>query len=505
MSGCLKKTGPTRLNSKHQKFYLAITLSACLSFTVQADLTDLQFSNALEASAARANQQTYDRLIQLGCTDQQAAAAGNCTGTAFQLFSRVRELVHSSNQIVNNGWGSTLFSLDLDLEDLGFALRWTAGEEFASQGQISNEFAGGQLANLSARLKSLRRGSRGFGFALNGVGNSANIAGVDPVQQTSGGAASADQATQSGRWGGFINADFGYGKKGATVFEDAYDFNGTKVTFGADYRFNDQWTFGLVGGIIEQEIDFDSNLSIVDGGMETNGLSLLPYFLFQSDNFYGSFSLGWQTQEIDMSRFIKYPSLNPDVASLNTEATSSTDATVISLFGEVGYTYNINAFVIEPFISLSNINTSIDGFKETDLNDTALDLTIGKQKFDSLEASIGVKLQYAYTPSWGVLIPYVDLQFHNQFEENSRNISSSFTNQSALALDDGNFNLPTDQLDTAYYSYNVGVSVVLRGDVYIDGDNNSSGSMQAFVNYRSIEKIKNYEEQTVTVGFRYGF
>lgn len=495
--------GTNWLNAKSISIATFLLFQSSLA---HADLRDINFSNALESAAAIANQQTYINLLAQGCTDDQQRESEGCSGATFALFTNVRELVHTANALLDRD-GPTQFSLDLDVENLGFALRWTAGEEFASQAGLTENFVNAQLANLSTRLKALRSGSRGFGIAYNSYGDSGSLAILDNHSQFSGGGASADQTSSPSysRWGGFINADLGSGARSATVFEDAYDFEGTKISFGLDYRYDANLVFGLVGALVDQEIDFDSTQSVVDGGIETDGYSLMPYLLYQTDTYYASFSIGLQNQNVDMTRAIKYPSLNPNVPNVDTTAISSTDASVSSYFAEVGYSYQNRGFVLEPFISLSGSSTTIDAFSEEDINNDAFDLSVGKQKIDSLETSIGVKLQYAWTPSWGVVVPFFDIQSHTQHEDDSRNISASFANLPSGQLDSPNFNLPTDDIDNSYYSYSLGMSFVLQGDTQVDAQGNASGSMQAFISYRSIEDIENFEEDSVTLGFRYAF
>ncbi len=499
-------------NKKHSLKLIPFSLLLAMPTLVQADLREIDFSNDLETAAAAANQATYLSLIEAGCGQQPTFDEGqeepveqNCTEDMFNLFENVRELVHTANALSRNG-GPTEYSLNLDVEGLGNALRWTAGEEFSSQSSLNGEFIADQVANLSSRLKALRRGARGFGVSYYNVNDSSQqIAYNHSNESRSGGGASADQGITSSRWGGFLNVDLGFGKKGPSVFEDAYDFDGTKISFGADYRYDLNWVFGVTGGLTEQEIDFDSSKSIVDGGIESDGFSFMPYAMYQTDNMYASFSLGIQSQSIDMERYITYPSLNPNVSGTNTISVSSTDSSTTSFFVEVGYSYNKAALVIEPFVSLANSSTTIDSFDERDINDLAFDLTVDKQEIDSLELSFGVKFQYTLTPNWGVVVPYFDVQSHNQQEDDSRNISSTYSNLPTGQLDSISFNLPTSEIDSSYYSYTLGASFVLRGESFIDQYGNSSGSIQGFVNYRTIEGIKNYSEETISIGVRYGF
>lgn len=102
----------------------------------RADLTDpriLAQLNALETAAARANQASFDAL-------SGACAAGPgpaCPDDVFGVFEETRELVHTANELL--GTGDTSFSLGLDIDGLGFALRWTAAEEIAAQGSMTTE------------------------------------------------------------------------------------------------------------------------------------------------------------------------------------------------------------------------------------------------------------------------------------------------------------------------------------------------------------------------------
>src|SRR6188474_1385071 len=110
---------------------------------------------ALGPPAARANQASFDAL-------SGACAAGPgpaCPDDVFGVFEETRELVHTANELL--GTGDTSFSLGLDIDGLGFALRWTAAEEIAAQGSMTTEFAASQLSALSARVAALRWGISG--------------------------------------------------------------------------------------------------------------------------------------------------------------------------------------------------------------------------------------------------------------------------------------------------------------------------------------------------------
>src|SRR5262245_45344592 len=101
---------------------LGAAIAAMLPSAVRADRTDPQILaqlNALETAAAQANQATFDAL-----SGPCAAGPGpGCPDEVFGVFAETRELVHTANELL--GTGDTTFSLSLDIDGLGFALRWT--------------------------------------------------------------------------------------------------------------------------------------------------------------------------------------------------------------------------------------------------------------------------------------------------------------------------------------------------------------------------------------------
>ena len=203
--------------------FVAIALLAVANTANSQSLTSLTYQNQVEEAAAAANQAAFNeldlvcngggRFDQIPFPQYDPTLVGNpaCTADAFAVYIVTRELVHTANELV--GSGPTASSLNLDLEGLGLALRWTAAEEFAAQASMATDFANGQLSNLASRLSALRFGSRGFTFAgmpVNPEGDY-RVAGLD---RRLGGGASADEGRETySPWGGFVNGAFGWGEK----------------------------------------------------------------------------------------------------------------------------------------------------------------------------------------------------------------------------------------------------------------------------------------------------
>lgn len=482
---------------------MAIAIVPFVAGTAKADLLDLidEYSNELERNAAIANQKAYDDLKAAGCTDSQRGATDTCGGANFVVWQNVRELVHTANDLMGNdpngnSFNSTEFSLGLDTEGLGFALRWTAGEEFSTEGSMTDSFASGQLSGLSSRITALRQGAKGFflsGLPVNGVYSGMNA-----------GDAPAEDAWS--RLGGFINGSFTYGSQGASVREDAFDFDGSEINGGLDYRLDDHWVVGALFGYQKQSIDFDSRLSIVDGGVEMTGYSILPFALYQSDKWFASGSIGYQSASFDTTRSIRYPSLNPDTENVDTKALSSNDAQVFILNSSLGYTFSITPnFVIEPSVEVNFQDVAIDAYAEEDINNKGFNFLVDAQKIQSLETVFGLRSQYTFSNSYGVFAPFVQASFYGQQKDGGQTINAAYGEVNQVLNEASQFSLPTNNPEKDYRIYTLGISAVVRGASQKSLGAAANGGIQVYLSYRTVENIGNYTQTIIAGGVRYEF
>ena len=464
-----------------------------------------QYQSELEERAATSNQATYTQLKNQGCQDGDRAATARCGGTTFIVWNNVRELVHTANELSNDG--PTQFSLDSDLQGLGFALRWTAGEEFSSEESMANSFVSGQLSSLASRVTALRSGARGFNITgLETEGNS-QLAHSGKTASNQSGLNSGDDTSEAwSRLGGFINGSYTYGDQLASEREDAFNFNGAQISAGIDYRLDDHWVVGVIFGYQQQEIDFDSAQSIVDGGVTMDGLSIVPFILYQSENWYYSASAGYQQGKFETERSIRYPSANPNVANTDTVAISDNDSDTFSANLAAGYTFRLaDNLIIEPSITLNYQDVSIDKYREEDINNAGFGFIVDDQKIKSLESVLGLKMQYFFSSDYGLIMPYVDLQFYSQHENDERFIDAIYVSAAQQITDDARFSLPTNSPDTDYQVFAVGVAAVLRGARQTTFGSSAGGGVQVFLNYREFQGVNDYSQKIISGGLRYEF
>lgn len=457
--------------------------------------------NPLERTAAAANQQTYDTLEPI-CEQRDPA---QCTDRVFSVYQEVRALVQNANVLAGNLAAPSEFSLDLDQQGLGFALRWTAAEEMAAQGSMTTEFAANQVATLAARIATMRRGLSGLRTAA-GSRQPGDVLVASGAGAQGGGGASADEETIAGRLGWYIDGAYGYGDREDTTFidgyEDAFDFDGQEVTVGVDYRFTPSIVVGLALGYTDQEVDFDSSQSIVDGDINADGISGQVYLLAEGEHAYLSGSLGYQTMTFDTRRRIAYPSLNPNVPGTDDTALSSADSSsFVAAFGG-GYQFRAGGFAAEPYLDANYLDASVDGFTERSFptgnpgaQDDSQALRIGEQSIESLDVALGLRLQYVFVPSFGVLIPYVRAAYHSEFLNDSRTILATYESvySEGPAIDGPSFLVPIDEPDDSYYTVTGGFSVVLKG------------GLQGFLQYLEVLDLEYYSESVISGGLRYEF
>lgn len=457
---------------------------------LNSDLLQSQF-NGLEQNSARANQAVYGLLTApdgVGCSDDQLEpdVVGNCSGAVYDVFASVREFVHTANEL--NGSGPNNFSLGLDAEGLGFALRWSAGEELAAQGASIREFSNSQLGVLANRVSALRFGAAGIRTAGLPLSRDTLVASTGPV--TGGSIAK--------RWGVFLDGSYSYGDKDDTTFSDgfenAFDFDSQEVGLGIDYRLSPSTVVGLLAGYTDKEVDFDSSLSVVDGGIESDGFSVLLYGLWEAERLFVTGSVGGQRLTHDLTRRIVYPSFNPLVPVTDETAEGSTDSTALIASLSTGMTFQFGRLALEPFLAGDYQDVEVDAF--TEQKSEGFDLSYARQDIKSLEFGAGLKISYVLTPSFGVLVPYLRAEWRLETEDDVRIIRARYAGlgelQAALDLAD-DFAIPTDTVDDSYLVLAAGGSMVLRG------------GLQGFLQFQAITGLDNYSENVISGGLRMEF
>lgn len=444
--------------------------------------------NALEVAAAAANDAAYSNLLKICAPASPSSAApvsASCTGPTATIFQRLRELEDNADQLL--GRGETQYSLRLDPQSMGFALRWTAPEEYAAQGSMATRFANSQASVLNNRLAALRIATLSR-LAWNDSADDGVLTAADDFGAFGGSAGGDSGGFSVGRLSVFINGGFGAGDKKPTTFEDAFNFDGTEASAGADYRLTSNLVVGLLFGHTERRVDFNSALSIVDGRIRGNGQSGTLYAQYETDRFYANAAVGLQHLSIHTTRRITYPSNNPDIPSVDSTSVSDTGANTLTADLAGGYVFHYRGFSAEPYINAEYVHVRINGF--TEHSGDGFDFAVAEQSIHSSTGSLGLKLQYAVLPPFGVIVPYVYGEYRKVLSDPSRIVQSTYAAGVSTSPD---MNLPTDSVPSHYYVVGAGGSVVLKHGV------------QGFMQYMRVLDYTNYTDHVVSGGVRLEF
>jgi uncharacterized protein YhjY with autotransporter beta-barrel domain len=444
--------------------------------------------DALERDAAIANDTAFVKIRAL-CGLGPQNAAPTCTGATLTLFKRLRELEDTANELLGNR-GETQFSLHLDPQDISEALRWTAPEEYAAQGSMASKFVNSQASVLANRFAALRFAASGVNLAQVGSSGAWNSNGFSYAYNGSarGGGAGADSSDSFfSRVSIFANGGFGSGEKAPTTYEDAFFFDSTEVSAGADVRLTNRLVIGILLGHTEKRVDFNAARSIVEGSIRGNGQSALAYLQYETDSAFVNLAVGAQHLSLGTRRRITYPSNNPDVLPIDVTSLSKTGASAFIATLGTGYSFHWRGLTAEPYLNVQNVRTTIAAF--TEHSDDGFDIDTPSQTIQSLEGSVGLRAQYAILNPFGVIVPYVYGEARRQFRDSARNIASGYSGDGGTT----DFNLPTDDPVKHYYVVGAGGSVVLKY------------GLQGFMQYSRVLDYTNYTDHTVSGGIRWEF
>ncbi len=116
---------------------------------------------------------------------------------------------------------------------------------------------------------------------------------------------------------------------------------------------------------------------------------------------------------------------------------------------------------------------------------------MNKHETDSLESILGAQMSYAWSQSWGVLMPQVRAEWHHEFLNSSRSYDVTFlvdprSNQHI-------YRSTTGSPDRDFANIAAGVSAVLKH------------GMQVFLDYETIIGLSNIETHKFTAGVRVEF
>jgi hypothetical protein len=520
---------------RRHAYLVGLAVAACLTVVppAHADLTDptlLAQFDPLEVEAAFANQAIYNALV--GTPNSPGICAGlaigarppvgtggggspQCTGATLQVFENVRSLVATADNL-ESGAPTNPYGLGLNAYGLGNALKWTAAEEVLAEGEIARRFANNQTSSLWSRVGAIRTISRASLQAhnLDDPSEGALYANAGTVR---GGGASADGNGGVTRWGIFGDSAGGWGNRKPTNYEDAHKFDGQEYTGGIDYRVSDSLVWGAIVGYSNRHLNFDSSLSVVDGGITSDGTSGMLFLQWDKLHFYATAAVGLQTLNYDVTRTVKYPSLNPTIPSDNTVERGQTKSSSTLATLNLGIPFEWKRFAADLYVKGDYQHVKVNAFTETQvvesmsLNSPGFQQTVDGQTLPSFDVAAGIKLSVVLTPRFGVFIPYVRGEYHRELENQGSTLNTVYAGLPAAVLaalaaaHSSGFSLNPDSVNPGYYVVTGGISAVIRGSQRVDASGVAHGGLQGYLQFSRVLRLQYFTDSVFGGGLRYEF
>ncbi|MGH8613859.1 MAG: autotransporter outer membrane beta-barrel domain-containing protein, partial [Gammaproteobacteria bacterium] len=309
------------------------------------------------------------------------------------------------------------------------------------------------------------------------------VAGLSPSFER-GGAAGDGSSALPGRFGAFVNGIYNFGDVDSTFDQVGFDYDGGGVTAGADYRFTDDLIAGVGFNYIHSAADFDGDGGDLDSD-SYNGLVYGTYYL--PDGVYVDGIATFGGINYDSTRNIRYRLDTEPTGGVNTQATAESNGWQYSVSGGLGYNYALGEVTLNPYARASYVNLDVDGFTEQGGDGWAM--RFEDQEVESVTTTLGAQLSHSISTTFGVLLPYVQGEWHHEFEDDGRDIIVRFVGSG------GNlpFNTVTEGPDRNYFTVGAGVSGTFAHGI------------TGFFNYDALLGYDDIDSHLFTVGARMEF
>jgi outer membrane autotransporter protein len=360
----------------------------------------------------------------------------------------------------------------------------------------------GVFANISTNSESSLNPNQTAVAASNALAKAQALAQetearLEAIRGEDAGKPGADSGTIAsfGPWGVFANIEgewFDQSRR-PNANERGFDGRRYRATLGGDYRLGAGSHLGLMLSYEDTKSNFDAELPGAGftptgdaGGMKAETIAATVFASFSlSENAWFDASAGYAWSDNDFRRNAIF---QPSTRTLTRDvrAVGSADGKQYFVAAGAGFDLSDGPMSFGPYVRARYVKSKIDGYAETDLNSTGLQLEVDRQKASSLTTVIGASASYAISASWGVVVPQARLEYEHEFKDDARATITRF----ALDPNDVRFAVTTDAPDRNYFNAGLGLLFVLPNGV------------MPFVDYEGLFGYRNFDRHRVTLGLR---
>lgn len=350
-----------------------------------------------------------------------------------------------------------------------------------------------QFSNLAGRMQALRGGAQGISFAGLAFNNDTGSLSLGDAGAALLGASDKKTEGTAGfsRWGFFGSGQIQRQNASAQAATPGYSFGSNGLTFGADYRVNNNFVLGGALGYTHQSTTLDFG----QGDMSMHGWSLSAYATwYDKSDWYVDSSITWSSNSFDARRHIGYalPLPGGGVAIVDQVARSSSGGNDFAGSVTFGRDFHFQAVAYGLYGKLQYDHSSFDGFTEyltSGLPGSGLGLRVNARSTTSIASVLGAKLDYNASMNWGVMVPHAEVEWQHEY----RTDPNTFT---AYFIDDPT-NTPIlirgDKSDSDFFRFGAGMSFVFPQ------------GRSAFVLYNRTLGRQGISSYNLSLGFRLEF
>ncbi|MEO7252240.1 MAG: autotransporter domain-containing protein, partial [Arenimonas sp.] len=351
-----------------------------------------------------------------------------------------------------------------------------------------------QFENIKARIAALRSGTRGTSFgglAINASGGQLPVGAMFQNLLDGNNAAAKEVGADFSRWGFFAAGTFGRGNADPGVVSPGYDFDINGFTAGADYRHSDKLIFGGSLGYTRQNNDLNAG----EGKLKTRGWSASAYGTFyKNDSWYSDAMLSYGRNSYLTERRLHYSITLPGGGTTTVDQLGRGDSSgnSLTLAGSFGRDFNKNGWGFGPYFRALYTRLDFDPLTEHLISGTpgsGLALAIDTRNVTSLTSTLGGKLTYARSTTWGVVIPHVQLEWQHEFRTDPSAVEAHFLYDPTATP----FTITGDAVDSDFFRFGVGMSFVM------------THGRSGFFYYEKLLSRERFSQDSLAIGLRLEF
>lgn len=251
----------------------------------------------------------------------------------------------------------------------------------------------------------------------------------------------------------------------ADGYSPGLDGNSYSLSLGANYRLNENFTFGAIFSVGNQSAD-TGDIGYIDG------VSVLgsAYVQYQNGGLYLRGNIGGGSSTLDITR-------NVVIGPMLRQHEGSTAVSHQAAGAEIGYMFRADSVQHGPFASVQRQKLTVESFREDDTTSTAMNYSEFDR--DSQLASLGYQIQGSFGSEGSMWRPFVRVAWVDESETDSTHVSAGSNSMN------GRFTMAGYTPSEDWYTASLGLSGEfgdgLSGYLTVDGrfgdDHQDSGNL----------------------------